>query len=159
MLTESVQGSWFTVALTIFSLWIAPAPAIAQRLDLSIGPNVVTIPTADPDAVPVISSAPVTVNYRVRQNNRQTWLLTVQANGDLESGASTIEIAAVSWTATPSPPFQNGILSKVAAQTVAAGVGNQASPATGTLTFRLTNSWTYDIGIYTQTLVFTLSTP
>ena len=159
MKTESVQCSWLALALTIVSMLIAPAPAIAQRLDLSISPGVVTIPTADPDAMPVISSAPVAVNYRVRQNNKQTWLLTVQANGDLESGASSIDIGAVSWTAAPAPPFQNGTLSKVAAQTVASGVGNQASPATGTLTFMLTNSWTYDIGIYTQTLVFTLSTP
>lgn len=141
------------------TLWGAATTAFAQRLDLSISPAVVTIPSADPDAMPVVSAAPVAVNYRVRQNNNETWLLTVQANGDLESGGSSIDITAVSWVATPAPPFQNGTLSKIAPQTVATGVGNQASPATGTLTFQLTNSWTYDIGIYTQTLVFTLSTP
>lgn len=135
------------------------APALGQQLELSITPSVVAIASADPDAMPVISSAPVAVNYRVRQNNQQAWLLTVQANGDLESGASTIDISAVSWMATPSPPFQNGTLSKTVAQTVATGVGNQGSPAAGAVTFRLTNSWTYDMGIYTQTLVFTLSTP
>jgi hypothetical protein len=133
--------------------------AEAQRLDLSITPAVITIPSADPDSMPVLSSSPVQVNYRVRQNNRQTWLLTVVANGDLVSGPSTIDIGAVSWIATPSPPFQNGTLSKSTAQTVATGAGNVASPSAGTLTFRLANSWTYDAGIYTQTLVFTLSTP
>ena len=133
--------------------------AAAQRLELAISPAVITVPSADPDSMPVLSSSPVQVNYRVRQNNRQTWLLTVVANGDLVSGASTIDISAVSWIASPSPPFQNGTLSKTTAQMVATGPGNVASPSTGTLTFRLANSWTYDAGIYTQTLVFTLSTP
>ena len=133
--------------------------AAAQRLDLSINPAVMSIPTADPDSTPVLVSSPVQVNYRVRQNNRQTWLLTVVANGDLVSGPSTIDIGMVTWIATPSPPFQNGTLSKATAETVATGAGNVASPSTGTLTFRLANSWTYDAGIYTQTLVFTLSTP
>jgi len=131
----------------------------AQRLDLGISPAVITVPSVDPDTMPVLTSSPVQVNYRVRQNNRQTWLLTVVANGDLVSGPSTIDISTVSWTASPSPPFQNGTLSKTTAQTVATGPGNVASPSTGTLTFRLANSWTYDAGIYTQTLVFTLSTP
>ena len=79
--------------------------------------------------------------------------------GDLVSGPSTIDIGEMSWIASPSPPFQNGTLSKTTAQTVASGTDNVANPSTGTLTFRLTNSWTYDAGIYTQTLVFTLSTP
>jgi hypothetical protein len=133
--------------------------AAAQRLDLSISPAVITVPSADPDTMPVLSSSPVQVNYRVRQNNRQTWLLTVIADGDLVSGPSTIDISAVSWIAGPSPPFQNGTLSKTTAQTVATGPDNVSSPSTGTLTFRLANSWTYDAGVYTQTLVFTISTP
>lgn len=137
----------------------AAAPAYAQRLDLSISPTVIAIPTADPDAMPAVSSAPIAVNYRVRQNSHGPWLLTVQADGDLESGASTIDISAVSWIAAPSPPFQNGTLSKSVAQTVASGSGNVARPSTGTITFTLANSWTYDTGLYSQTLVFTLSTP
>lgn len=146
-------------ALTGLVAWGFAAPALAQRLELSISPNVITIPSADPDAMPVVSSAPLAVSYRVRQNVSGTWLLTVQANGDLESGAATIDISAVSWVAAPAPPFQNGTLSKAAAQTVASGTGNQASAATGSITFNLANSWTYDVGIYTQTIVFTLSTP
>jgi hypothetical protein len=138
---------------------ICPEQAAAQRLDLSLSPAVVAFASADPDTVPVISSAPVTINYRVRQNNRQTWLLTVVASGDLVSGASIVDVSAVSWVATPAPPFQNGTLSKTVARTVATGLGNQANPSTGSLTFRLANSWTYDAGIYTQSIVFKLSTP
>jgi hypothetical protein len=142
-----------------FALSGVPDRAAAQRLDLSIAPGTIVIPTADPDTVPVLASAPVSVNYRVRQNNRQMWLLTVEAGGDLVSGPSTIDISAVTWTASPSPPFQGGTLSRTGAQTVATGAGNVASPSVGSLTFRLANSWTYDAGTYTQTLVFTLSTP
>lgn len=155
------MSAWrFAAALVALTLAGPGAVAArAQRLDLSISPGVIAIPTADPDLMPAVSSAPVAVTYRVQQNVRETWLLTVQANGDLESGASTIDISAVSWTATPSPPFQGGTLSKSSEQLVASGAGNVASPATGTLTFILANSWTYETGLYTQTLVFTLSTP
>ena len=146
------------LAVVVGAVLLPAAPVSGQAFDLSISPTVVTIPSADPDVMPIVSSAPITVQYRVRQN-KGVWLLTVQAAGDLESGASTIDISAVSWIATPAPPFLNGTLSKTAAQTVATGADNQASPATGALTFRLTNSWTYDIGIYSQTLVFTLSSP
>jgi hypothetical protein len=128
-------------------------------LNLAVSPAVISIPSADPDLVPTVSSGPVIIDYRVRQNSQDTWMLTVLASGDLESGASTIDIAAVSWIATPSPPFQNGTLSRSVAQTVAMGTGNVARPSTGSIIFRLANSWTYDAGTYTQTLVFTLSTP
>jgi hypothetical protein len=147
------------IGIGILTLCAAATPAAAQRLELSVDPNAIVIQAGDPDAMPVASSTPVSVNYRVRQNNEQTWLLTVQANGDLDTGGSTIDISAVSWTATPAPPFRNGTLSKAVVQTVATGVGSVPSPSTGTIIFRLTNSWSYDAGIYTQVLVFTLSTP
>ncbi len=156
----SASRAALRIALAVSALSSSTAPpAAAQLLDLSISPAVIVIPSADPDLMPLLDSAPVSVNYRVRQNNREVWLLTVQAGGDLESGGSTIDISAVTWIATPAPPFQNGTLSKTVAQTVATGIGNQASEATGTLMFQLKNSWTYDIGIYSQALVFTLSTP
>jgi hypothetical protein len=150
------RGYLVVAGLLVLSL---PGSAAAQLLDLSVSPAVIGFASVDPDTVPIISSAPVTINYRVQQNNKQTWLLTVIASGDLVSGPSTVDISAVSWVATPAPPFQNGTLSKTVASTVATGPGNQASAATGSLTFRLANSWTYDAGIYTQSIVFTLSTP
>ena len=157
MIARSGIGRYILIAGLV--ALACPGPAAAQRLDLSLSPAVVGFALADPDTVPVLSSAPLTINYRVRQNNRQTWLLTVIASGDLVSGASIVDISAVSWVATPAPPFQNGTLSKTVARTVATGSGNQANPSTGSLTFRLANSWTYDAGIYTQSIVFTLSTP
>ena len=146
-------------SLTAVTLLMTPAGAAAQRLDLAVAPAAIVIPTADPDVVPVVSAAPANIEYRVRQNGNNPWQLTVLASGDLVSGASTIAVSEVTWVATPSPPFRNGTLSRSLAQTVAAGTGSVSRPSSGSITFRLTNSWTYDAGIYTQSLIFTLSAP
>jgi hypothetical protein len=137
----------------------AAAPARAQILEMSLSPRVITFPSSDPDAVPIILAAPVTVTYRIRQNSGSTWSLTVLAGGDLISGPSRVDISNVTWTATPGPPFQNGTLSKTVAQRIASGTGNVANASSGSVTFRLANSWTYNTGTYTQTVVFTLSSP
>ena len=137
-----------------------PAAAAAQRLDLSLSPRVVTFPSSDPDAVPIVDAPPVQVSYRVRQNDKNgPWTLTVLAGGDLVAGSSVIPISNVTWVATPAPPFQDGTLSKTIAQRLASGIGNLNPTATGSITFRLANSWTYNTGTYTQTVLFTLSAP
>ncbi len=142
--------------------WLGACPdrAAAQTLDLTVSPRIVSFPSSDPDTVPLISAAPVQVTYRVRQNNGAPWSLTVLAGGDLLSGPSSVDISNVTWVATPAPPFQNGTLSKTVAQRVASGTGNVPNPnTTGSITFRLANSWTYSTGTYTQTILFTLSAP
>ena len=145
--------------LAAFVLWLAlPTAAAAQLLDLSITPATIAFPLSDPDTVPVVSSAPVQISYRVRQN-KGPWTLTVLAGGNLQSGPASIDILTVSWIATPAPPFQNGTLSSTVAQRVASGTGMVNPAQTGQLTFQLPNLWTYDAGSYTQTIVFTLSAP
>jgi len=138
---------------------LVPPEAAAQRLDLSVSPLTISFPLSDPDAVPIVSSVAAQMTYRVRQNNNQPWTLSLLAMGDLIAGLSTVDIANVTWIATPAPPFQNGTLSKTVAQRLAAGVGNLNPTATGQITFRLANSWNYTAGLYTQTIVFTLSAP
>ena len=138
---------------------VPPSTAVAQRLDLSLSPAVITFPSSDPDAVPVVPAPPVQVTYRVRQNTNAPWSLTVLAAGDLISGPSQVDISNVTWVATPAPPFQNGTLSKTVAQRVASGTGNVNPDTIGSITFRLANSWTYSTGTYTQTILFTLSAP
>jgi hypothetical protein len=134
-------------------------PAAAQVLELSLSPRVISFPSSDPDALPVVVAAPVTVSYRIRQNSGSAWSLTVLAGGDLISGPSRVDISNVTWTATPAPPFQGGTLSKTVAQRIASGTGNVANPSSGSVMFRLANSWTYSTGTYTQTVLFTLSSP
>ena len=137
----------------------AQPPGQQPRLELSVSPTIVTFAPADPDVMPQIASPPMTVNYRVRNLQNQSWLLTVLASGNLISASSTVDITNVTWVATPAPPFRNGTLNRTVAQVMASGVGNVNPTATGSVTFRLNNSWTYDSGIYTQTIVFTLSLP
>lgn len=134
-------------------------PAAAQRLSLSISPRVVTFPSSDPDAVPIVPAAPISVTFRVQQNLLQPWTMTVLANGDLISGGSRVDISNVTWVATPGPPFQGGTMSRTVAQRLASGTGNVNPTSTGLVTFRLANSWTYSTGTYTQTVLFTLSAP
>jgi len=136
-----------------------PYPAAAQRLELTITPRTVTFPSTDPDAAPVVTSAPVQISYRIRQNGNAPWTMTVLAGGDLLSGPASVDISNVSWVASPAPPFQNGTLSKTVAQRLASGTGNETPAKQGQVTFRLANSWTYSAGVYTQVVAFTLSAP
>lgn len=144
-------------ALGVLAMWL-PIDAAAQRVDVTVTPVSINFPAQDPDAAPVLYSAPVQVRYRVRGNDGP-WTLSVLAEGDLISGGATVDISNISWVATPAPPFQNGTLSKTVAQTVASGTGNTQGNPTGQVTFRLANLWTYTAGTYTQTVVFTLTAP
>lgn len=141
---------------------VDPSPAAAQnpRLELSVSPQFVNFTLGDPDVTPVAVASPITVSYRLRNlQGKATWLLTVLASGDLVSGPSTVDISNVTWVASPTPPFRNGTLNRMVAQVVASGSGSENPTQVGSLTFRMNNSWNYDSGIYTQTIVFTLSTP
>ena len=153
------QARALGVAVVALAAALCPVPASAQRLQLAIAPSTITFAAADPDLVPIITSATVQVTYRIQQNNFNPWVLSVLANGDLVAGTATVDISNISWVATPAPPFQNGVMSRTVAQRVASGTGNVADPSLGQITFRLANSWNYVPGLYTQTVVFTLSTP
>lgn len=141
------------------SLAWGASDAGAQVLEMSLSPRVISFPSGDPDAVPIVTAAPVTISYRIRQNSGSPWSMTVLAGGDLISGPSQVDISNVTWIATPAPPFQSGTLSRTVAQRIASGTGNAANLSIGSVTFRLANSWTYSTGTYTQTIVFTLSSP
>lgn len=149
---------WMFLAVAL-AMAVFPQQARAQLLDLSVSPTIVTFPNSDPDTVPIVT-ATMQVTYRIRQNTvNRPWTMTILANGHLVAGAATVDISNVSWVATPSPPFQSGVLSRTVAQRIASGMGNVASTSQGQITFRLTNSWNYDAGLYTQTIVLTLSAP
>jgi len=147
--------------LAVAGLALLASAAAAQpgpKLDISITPLTTIFPLSDPDTVPIIAATPTQITYRIRQNDGP-WTLTVLANGDLLAGPSRVDISNVTWVATPAPPFQNGVLSKTVAQRLASGTGIVNPERQGQVTFRLANSWTYTAGLYTQTIVFTLTTP
>jgi hypothetical protein len=137
---------------------LQPAWVWAQRLTLTVSQPTVAFVAGDPDTAPTIAAAPIVVTVRVQQNSGP-WTLSVQADGDLLSGASSIPATQITWTASPAPPFQNGTLNKVVGQTMASGTGNLNPAIGGSVVFRLANSWTYSAGFYSQTVVFTLSAP
>jgi hypothetical protein len=145
------------VTSLLLAVFLLPAAAPAQVL--IVAPQTITFPSSDPDTVPVVSAAPVRVTYLAVGGGRgQAWTLTVRANGNLVSGPAQIPISNVTWVATPNPPFRNGTMSSTVAQTLASGPGPVALNR-GTVTFMLANSWDYTAGNYTQTVVFTLSSP
>jgi hypothetical protein len=155
MTSRPLDMRWFTVPLlAIAAIYATSRPAAAQILQVQ--PATINFASSDPDAVPVVTAAPVRVSYIAAGTRRNPWTITVRAEGDLRAGAATIPISTISWTATPSPTFRNGTLSTVA-QTLATGLGINVER--GDVTFRFVNSWTHPVGNYTQTITFTLSSP
>jgi len=140
------------------SLILVPAAA-AQRVNLAISPSTITFASADPDATPSIVAPPITVTYEVDKNGGGSWDISLLASGDLTAGSATISISNVTWTASPTPRFQAGTLSSTVAQTLASGTANVNKPLDGTVIFRLANSWTYNVGSYSTSVVFTLTAP
>jgi hypothetical protein len=142
---------------TALLMLIVPSTSSSQVLTLS--PQTITFPSSDPDTVPVVSAPSMQVGYVITGGGRgRSWTITVRANGDLIAGPAQIPISNISWVATPSPPFRNGTLNSSVAQTLASGTGGTGRTS-GSVTFRLVNSWDYSAGNYTQTVVFTLSSP
>ncbi|HET6385436.1 MAG TPA: hypothetical protein VFJ58_18750 [Armatimonadota bacterium] len=145
----------YIVSLLAFSL-AAVTKAPANPVSLQLSTTTITFPDSNPDQVPIIPAAqnPVTVTVRA-EGTTTSWILEVIATDDLRSGADTIPIDAISWTANGAY-FQSGDLSKSSMQAVGAGPkGN----FTGVLSFQLANSWFYDPGIYTTTITYTLVAP
>ena len=125
---------------------------------LSLSANNLNFPDADPDLVPQIPSSggPVTITAKARAQSGGMVTLTVQASDDLRSGVDMLPVSLITWTAS-GPGFINGTMSRTSAQLVATWVGSGVR--SGTQTFRFENRWTHPSGIYTVSLVYTLTAP
>ncbi len=129
---------------------------VNAKAKLTLGAASITFADADPDVVPTMTSSAVSIDVKARSSAAGAVTLTVLASGDLVSGANTIGIGNLTWTATGSG-FQAGTSNKTTAQTVGGWTGS-GSPS-GTQTFALPNSWSYNTGTYTVTLNYTLTAP
>lgn len=130
----------------------------AQVLRLEVAPPTLSFGFHLPKTKPVVKAdQPMIVTVIVLDDNNEGWTVSLLAHGDLLSGHNFIPARALSWTATPSPPFQNGQLSRDTPQIVARGFG--PAKVQGTLHFFLKDQWTYFPGDYSQTLNFQLSSP
>lgn len=115
-----------------------------------------TFPSADPDLAPEITASenPVSISVKVRGAATTISDLTATAAGDLISGADIIPIDRVRWTAA-GQGFVSGGLEAYDPQLVGQWFGKRTD-TTGTLSFRLQNSWQYATGYYSQVVVYTL---
>ena len=147
----------FSLVFFVFVSFLKSGQFENQSLSLKISPLSINFPPADPDHVPIIpAQEQILVEINISGNEGKNWQLTVLADGDLRApGGGKIPIENISWTASPSPPFINGILNKRTPQLVANGQGNVI--LNGQLNFFLQNSWDYRSGDYTQIIVFILA--
>lgn len=76
--------------------------AVAAKAKLTLGVATINFPDSDPDSQPSIGATqnPVTVTVKAQTGSSSTVALSVQANGDLDSGGNTIPITKVTWTAS-----------------------------------------------------------
>lgn len=151
---------WFSMAAgaaaqAVSATLSASMPPLAR---LSVSTNSISFPDADPDLMPQVVSTggPVTITAKARAATNSTVTLTVQADDDLRSGVAVLPVSLITWTAT-GPGFVNGTVSRTAPQTVGTWAGSGVR--SGTLSFLFENRWTHPSGIYTVTLLYTLSAP
>ena len=125
---------------------------------LSLSGNTLTFPDADPDTIPQVpsSTGPLTVTARARAPRNGLVTLTLQANDDLRSGVTMLPASLITWTST-GPGYVQGSLSRTAPQLVGSWTGSGVR--VGTQSFRFENSWMHPPGIYTVTLLYTLTSP
>ena len=136
---------------------LGPRAADAATLTLRLTPATLNFPDADPDLVPSIGPATVMVDVKATGSPGYPWVLTLLGNSDLRSGVDVIPISAISWTATPNPPFRDGTLSLVSPITLGSGIAHINSNLR--MDFRLQNSWAYNAGNYSARATFTLTAP
>jgi hypothetical protein len=155
---KSTRTSGLLVALSFILLVFGAGTLRAQTLQLSINPQTITFPAADPDSSPqVAADRPVQVTIRATGMGGRSWQLTLRANGNLNDfwSLASIDISNVSWTATPIPPFRIGTRADNVEQIAASRDGSYNNR--GDLNFVFQNQWSYWAGQYSQTVAFTLS--
>ena len=132
--------------------------SVASRAELTIAPNSISFADSSPTTSPTInanSTVAVTANVRTASNSKAT--LVAAVSGDLTSGSDTVPISNISWTASGTP-FIAGTLNKTTAQS-AASFSNGSGSYSGTYSFTMVNSWSYNTGSYAATVTYTLTAP
>lgn len=133
---------------------------VAARAKLTIAPTTINFPDADPDLVspiPATENGSITVLSNIRTTSVGVSSLVCLANGDLiAAGATDIPITNVTWTSSGAG-YIGGTMSNSASQAVGSFTGSGAN--VGGFDFFLANSWAYDVGSYSQTVLYTLTTP
>jgi hypothetical protein len=133
--------------------------ATAQNLTLTVSLASFSFPSADPDTSSIVDSPTLNITYDIKGGgSNPPWHITVRANSDLLSGSDSIPVANIGWTGGGNPlAFASGAALSTSDQTLLSSSGKVSG--SGTVTFHLRNLWTYKVGTYTTTIVFTISSP
>ena len=142
------------VATRTFTLSVA----LSGRAKLNLGMAALNFPDSNPNTVPTIPANvnPVSVTSSSRTGSSLTTSLSCLASGDLRAGTSSIPISNVTWQSSGSG-FVPGTMSKTTSQPAGSWTGSGVW--TGTFSYFLNNSWSYDVGIYSTTVFYTLTAP
>jgi hypothetical protein len=136
---------------------VAVTANVNAKAKLSLGLASVTFADADPDATPLYTSAPISVDVKARTTAAGNVTLTVLASGDLTSGSDAIAIGTLTWAASGTGFTASGNNYRLTAQTLGSWTGS-GNPS-GSHTLSLPNLWSYNTGTYTVTLNYTLTAP
>jgi hypothetical protein len=136
---------------------VAVTANVNAKAKLSLGLASVTFADADPDVTPLYTSAAISVDVKARTSAAGNVTLTVLASGDLTSGSNAIAIGTLSWAASGTGFTLSGNNNKTTAQTLGSWTGS-GNPS-GSHTLSLPNLWSYNTGVYTVTLNYTLTAP
>ena len=131
---------------------------VAATAKLSLGVAAINFPDADPESTPSINATenPVSVTAKVKTGRLTNATLTVVTGGDLVSGADSIPITNVTWTATGTG-YVAGTMDKTTPQS--AGLWTGSGNYVGSFYYKLANSWSYNTGSYTATATYLLTAP
>ena len=148
--TAFAQAQTATAAVTVTA-------NVNAKAKLSLGLASVTFADADPDLTPLYTSNPISIDVKARTTAAGNVTLTVLASGDLASGSNAIAIGTLTWAASGTGFTPSGINDKTTAQTLGSWTGS-GNPS-GSHTLSLPNLWSYNTGVYTVTLNYTLTAP
>jgi hypothetical protein len=162
---------WVAIVAVVVGLSSVPASAEVRtasiRVDAVFGDRVkmefdrttVAIDTTafDPSTVTPALAAALTLTAKARTAPNQRVVLTVLADGDFQSGVSTIPANKLSWTTTGPGFSAGGTANPNAAKQVGSWRGS--GTWTGSQTYQFADDWTYAVGAYTLTMTYTLTMP
>jgi hypothetical protein len=131
---------------------------VGTQAKLTLSTASVSFPDADPDVAPDVPAAggPLLITAKARATPGASVVLTIVATDDLRSGIDVLPASCITWTSTGAG-FLPGTLSTTAPAPLGAWNGSGVHSGTQQLYFR--NLWTHPTGIYTTSIVYTLSAP
>jgi hypothetical protein len=150
-------GSSSAYAQQTATAQVAVTANVNAKAKLTLGANSVNFADADPDVTPTYTSSAISIDVRARTTANGAVTLTVLAGTDLVSGSDVIAVNTLTWAASGTGFTASGNNNKTTAQTLGSWTGS-GNPS-GSHTLSLPNLWSYNTGVYTATLNYTLTAP